>query len=849
MADLAGFDVIGELHIETIVDIINMVPITNPADGSNIYLLGGPFSVDLNANLGPLGVITVRTFLDATLQAVVHQPLARVVISLSGGSASIAGRTLSQMGGQVTASVSLGFALPPAGSALPGAPQVPLFLFGTASVDCVLDRNTRSMADAALGPGGADRLTSALCDALKAYLSTIGTQAIPALGFTVVPGVDSNDPRQLSAPPVVAWIDGTTLGVFGYYRAAATGGDVRAKLGGDLGQVRDEYFYGQPGAISTLPGRRIALLLSATAFEQVLRCPAVRNYVVRGLVERRDQDAWRTRIRDRDGAAVLAEQTQAHFFEYLQDEFSRDPFQNSQTIPADIDRAKARVQADADAVINDRAHTEEDAWLDNTPEGQQAISTATPPPCGSGAVQITRENIGAPGEQSDLVAMLRRIDVRLGDGRITVHYEADATLEDLFGDAKISVTGDMDIFVTVSELGSNLGVSFDLLQPTVDVGATGLTGQLLDGLKFVFSEGDWRAIMAFVALILQEYMANAIAAEFPQGPIPAKGLPQQPFPTRLAEIVIDPGSLLLLGLICRRPRWNELNPGLLVDATLQRDPAAEPPIHGKVNFPATEWGCPAVEFNTTRTFWDSTVSVRARLRDAPLPVTVLGWHIEIGNFSTTEIANPRGGTVLFLDPRPDWSGGEPAAAIATGHLTLSGKVNHPDSPIVLIEGAAVLGHLQLRRDVPVDVTGDPDNGWQLRFRGVDGNFYLNISVDVRDGNGTQWHGETFVALQGDQFELPAEYAQYRSDCDAKYNKWVRFRTLGMIVGLTQVQPGQPVMNGETREAVVIRTLVSLGNPAALRQLIDAHQRYGASILGQVGRVPSFTITQQQSGIR
>jgi hypothetical protein len=52
MPELAGFDVIGEVHLDTVVDLVNLAPVTNPVDGKAIYLFGGPFSTDLNVDLG-----------------------------------------------------------------------------------------------------------------------------------------------------------------------------------------------------------------------------------------------------------------------------------------------------------------------------------------------------------------------------------------------------------------------------------------------------------------------------------------------------------------------------------------------------------------------------------------------------------------------------------------------------------------------------------------------------------------------------------------------------------------------------------------------------------------------------
>jgi hypothetical protein len=217
---------------------------------------------------------------------------------------------------------------------------------------------------------------------------------------------------------------------------------------------------------------------------------------------------------------------------------------------------------------------------------------------------------------------------------------------------------------------------------------------------------------------------------------------------------------------------------------------------------------------------------------------VEGWQVELGNFSVNMIGNTH-----LLDPRPTWSN-EPAA-ITVGRLALGGKVSHPDPPIVLVFLPNALGHLELSANVGVKVTGNTDNGWQLQFSGLDGNFYVRLSLDAHDGDGTQWHGETFVNVLGDQLQLPPEYTQYKADCDAKYREYMRNKLLGMGVleEVAQVQPGQPVTNSETREAIAVRTLVNLGDPAALTQLVAAAERFGPGILSQIGRVSALQLTK------
>jgi hypothetical protein len=284
-------------------------------------------------------------------------------------------------------------------------------------------------------------------------------------------------------------------------------------------------------------------------------------------------------------------------------------------------------------------------------------------------------------------------------------------------------------------------------------------------------------------------------------------------------------------LVCRQPLRNDFQPALIVDVTVDRVRASEPDVTGTLVLPPTDWGCSGATFVTTRTFWDTTVGVRARLRDAPLPITVLRWQVEHGNFSTNTV----GGT-LFLDSRPMWSG-DPKV-IAAGTLMLTGNVNHPDPPLVLIFGSGALGHLQHRTDVAVQVAGNAEKGWQLSFSGVDGNFYARFSVDVQDGDGIQWHGETFVPLQGDHLELPFAYTVYKSDCDAKFADYVRAKLAGMgnLVAVAEVRPGQPVMSQETRQAIAIRTLLAAGDPAALRHMIAAGEQFGSGVFRQIGQV-------------
>lgn len=836
MADLAGFDVIGEIHIETVVDLLNLRQIPNPADGSTFYLLGGPFSTDLPVGLGPLGPATVRIVASTTLQPVLHQPLVHLLISVSGGSTVVAGQPLRHIGGQVSVDVPLAFALPPVGGTTAAGLQTPVALIGATNPVCVLDAGTRVAADQVLGAGGADELTVALAAAIGSLLGQAGPMAIPAMGFFVAPGIDSTSAIQLSAVPVVAWIDGATLGVFGYYRADASGGNLTAKTTGDLHQDQEEFFYGLGGVISVLPGRRAAVLMSAQAVHSVLVCPAIHDYVAAGLLKISEQMRFRVTVRDRDGASELAAQSAAHLNAYLLDEYANGGFDDPATA---IARARARVQADVDAVLDKRADDEETAWLASA-TGRAAVDGAVPPPCGRGSAQLERKPVDVAIAQSDLVATLRFLDVILGLGQIAVHAYADASLELSTGDVSAAASIDANAVVSVTD-GGRVQVDITPAVPDVQVSGTGLTGGVLALLQTSLTAGACQSLLAYVALLLQEALVAMLADSLSSSGARRFGtdvgvgvpsfMPQVPLATRVVEVNVEPDSVRLIGLACRRPVWNTFAPGLVVEATQVAVVADQAPIDGVIVVPATKY-CPGGQFATTRTLRDTTVTVRARLRDAPLPITVLDWQIEIGNFSVNSIGNWH-----MIDPRPSWSN-EPAK-ITTSSLVLIGKVNHPDPPLVAISGPFAIGHLYPRDDLPVTVTGDPEGGWRLSFRAADGNFYVRMAADVVDGDGVQWHGETFVHVQGDALSLPPDYHQYLIDCAAMSPPW--WELAGRLVAVGKVEPGQPVSR-QSREATVIRTLVAARDVDALSHLITAASQFGAGVLNRVGAVTALPIT-------
>jgi hypothetical protein len=366
-----------------------------------------------------------------------------------------------------------------------------------ASAGVILNAPTRAQADALLGPGGADRVADALRRAFAAYLVNFFPIKLPILPQTVRPGVDSHDPLQISAPPSAAWIDATTLGVFGYYRAAATGGDVQQKHRSDLGSSHEEFFDAEPGLFPVVSGRRVVLVISADTFPMVIGCRAVRDGVVRELVRRREEDAWTGWIQGRYHDLLVEQGSYENLQRYYTEELVKDPAADQATL---LERAMARIEADVGKELKRRRETEEDQWLSSTvgsgpatAGGQQTIDVAVPPPCGQGAVEV--ERVQTALTQSDVVPMLRHFDVRLGQGRVIAHYQVDGLVELITGDLTFFADGQMDVFLKVTETGDVLS-SYKTQPPGVMFDGSGWTKMLKEFVQSLFeATGSWHALI------------------------------------------------------------------------------------------------------------------------------------------------------------------------------------------------------------------------------------------------------------------------------------------------------------------------------------------------------------------
>ena len=232
---------------------------------------------------------------------------------------------------------------------------------------------------------------------------------------------------------------------------------------------------------------------------------------------------------------------------------------------------------------------------------------------------------------------------------------------------------------------------------------------------------------------------------------------------------------------------------------------------------ATKWGCPAATFDYTRQHYDTTFQVRLNAINLPLPITVTGWQLEIGNFSYN---------LGIRDPRPNWSGAPVPITAPTATLT-GGHVWRPEPPLS--------GFFE-PQEVTINVTGSAETGWILQFSGLDSYFYVRVAVTVIDGDDNQQAAATFLVVDGDDITFGDDYGAWKDDCNRKYRAYLA--TLHLVQE-AQVLPGEAVQNIETLVAMVIREAIRVGNPGAYSQLAAAVQQYGEQILGRIGTAPTL----------
>jgi hypothetical protein len=618
--NLAGFDILCELSVDTVSDLANNLVVL--PDGTSVYLFGGKFELEMSLNVAGLGAATAEVVCLASLQGVAKTNSCVLNLSLSDGALTVGSRSVSRVGGSALVAVDLGFVNANDASA-PNA-VVPALLTALAAVSIDLDPTTAGAIDATFGSGQSSRFATALQQAIQDW---IRRQPSPTLGgtsqFSVVPGADSDDPKQLSALPEANWIDDYTLGIFGYYRGAASGGDVLQKNDSDIVQSGPEFVYVTEELTSVVPARRVAVLMSAAGFHLTIVCPTIRKQVVRGLLFQQLEDEYIAQVRAELGTQFYDQEAGKHLIQYFTDEERKAPGDLS----GDYQRAKAHVQANADTDIRDRADDDLNLWL-NGPSGQDAIVNATPPSCGSGSVQANRQVM--PDPFGDVVSTLRALDIDLQNGYVGVYARADGNLP-VCGDFTVTQTGRISLSVDGAQ--NRLFPAIENDPTNVDISVDPLCKVALSILIDLFTGVAWGTAFAFIGTVIAEIIGENIVANLiekkigeAESGVSAVAVPL-PSNSQLLDVQIETVGIMVRGLLGRDiDHYNIFLPKLNVNVTQLQRTAVGQPTSGKMPVPADPAGCRAASFAYEHQTFDTSFHLSLTAVDLAIPITVQSWE-------------------------------------------------------------------------------------------------------------------------------------------------------------------------------------------------------------------------------
>jgi hypothetical protein len=327
MSNLAGYDVIIEMARHTIKDMINHEPI-KLSNGGTAYLFGGPFSLYLPLQMNGFGSGHFNTICEVSFEAITRSQNCRIKMQLKSASIQFGSLIIKRVSGEATAQVPIFVGTQPntpnnpSGTPIqyyPGAEltaSTTIFMFNT-------DDGTKHRVKTQIGASASDGLEKAIGFALDYWLRSQGDKLSDKFSVQVVPGKDSRNPNQLSAQPDLMWIDEDTLGIFGYYRKDAFGGNRFSKFDSDIHQTQDEYLYVDTRLFGSVPvpAKRFSVLISPAGFEQTIACPTIRNKFAREAVKEREKPRFMEEERRKNPDSTKDERQ--NFFAYYNEAIAK----------------------------------------------------------------------------------------------------------------------------------------------------------------------------------------------------------------------------------------------------------------------------------------------------------------------------------------------------------------------------------------------------------------------------------------------------------------------------------------------------------------------------------------------
>ena len=821
MPNLAGFGFIGELSIDTIRDLVNSKPVQ--VAGESIYPLGGPFQLTVPlAAIPGLGAGTLQVDCNFELDAVVRTASCQLRVDLSNGAALFGVYSAFHLGGTATATATVAFA----NDTDPKAPPyqiVPAVLLSSATATVAFDANSETLLANAFGAANVTQIVNDLSGALQTWIRCLGDQTFNSFSFSLIPGMDSASPTTVTATPQIMWIDENTLGVFGYYRKEAAGGNLAAKTDSDIVQPGQELIYDASGNL--VQARRAAVLLSPDSFQIVVACPLIRSQLVRSMLHDQLIGSYQSAVHTAQYDTFFQQEVNAQFVGDFLADLQKLGGSNPENNVQAYNQAMAEVQAAANSDVNALAEQDLQSYLDS-PQGQVQIESSTPTTCGNGVVEVHR--ITLPDPFGDMVTYLTRLKLDLAPGAINITAAAVGNLA-VCGSYTVTQTGVITLPVNANGV---IVPGYNLNPPNVDITTDFGCKIALDALTTFFIGAGWGTIIGFGAFGLAEVIGGPIAGGIlfnneqsllPQGAFISPALGNDAV---FKDLIIDTTGITVLALVGLEQHFNDFRPRFEIDISLLARESIRPNTTGVYHVGATPWGCPGGNFTYTRSYYESVFQVQLSAIDVPLPITVTGWQIEIGNFSY-DLPGVR-------DPRPVWS--NQFQNLAPLQVMLSGEVWFPVPPLD--------GQFVDTQDVVVTVAGTDYTGWDLGFSSQNGNFYVQVFANATGGDGTPYSASNWFMVTGDVIAFGDDYACYQQACMAKFGNWAKYiaGVLSKQALTGYVAPGTPVENEQGVAAVAVARAIRAGDPFAYALMKAAVAKYGQEIVHTIANVPPATLT-------
>ncbi len=718
MVDMAGFDVVIQLALETVADAAS-VPFAS-APGETAHLFGGPFRMAHELVDWPQPV-AVSGRIEATLTP---QPadadLARVSVTLSEG--LLAGvpalDPLGLLDGTAQVLVPLRFGYLPGlndvgrwpidkaereaeGEVFPSEFAVGLLVDAAGSSIDFAFAATRPAVVAQVGESVTSALESALATTVQVMLATnVGAAAPIALAtLRVRTTVDSTEFDTVASWPTLRWISTGTLACFANYRAGGTAPDPSRKDGrSDIDARQRAFVYptSSSAGMSAIPAVPVSLSISIGALRRMAFCPAVREHLAGAAAAAQHRPTKEREIVDGVHPLTPAE---------------RDAFWEAYRAAAKTSGPEASYAAGAAAA----ARLATAAYLQTAP-GIRLVAAATPSPCGGGKARfaidvpmwpdgsVRVDHATLRGEQGRLVVVLR-VKARIPPGT-GVDVSIDVPVRLMVG------SGSRDV---VAEVGEPLVV-------TKTRGA-GLVGAILGALTLPFGGVGWGFLVGALSAALIDGIADVVAPKIIGAEVGAavtgrQGTEAASHPSgvaRLDDIAVDAEAVTVFGLVGRSiGRWNDLREH--VELRLERVARDGDPGHplerGAFRKERSCQDDAPREFGYTVRPWREVWRARVVSRNVAPPLQVESARVRVGDLGSRSISE-RG----LLEPR--WNDAHP----------LIEPVTALPGPIAVLQ---LPGSTRTAEEVVLGVSQTDDLEWELRTRAEDGCIGIRLDLTLVD---------------------------------------------------------------------------------------------------------------------